>query len=109
MRYHIAEDKWGWAERLTGLVLIILAFALAFWVLTAVVAEAGSAGPNDMPRMLVVTGKLQWVTCAGPCCCGTLATTYQGHWYEGTYCKWFRPLRDGQTVHGRVYLQTLYR
>jgi len=95
--------------------LSLAAFAVAalLFVLLVSLADAapaaGTSTPNTLPRSISATGKLSTVTCAGPCCCGTLSARYMGHWYETTYCKWWRPLRTGQTVTARVYLQRTYR
>jgi len=54
-----------------------------------------------VPPTIRAAIELRNVYCAGPCCCGTGSAWYAGREYDTGvmgYCKWFRPLRDGQTV-----------
>lgn len=69
-------------------------------IVLCVAVLAVNAG-NSVPTSIVARVQLQGVSCAGPCCCGWAATLYRGHWYDTGvmgYCRWFRPLRDGQWV-----------
>jgi len=70
-------------------------------VLLALVVVAVNAGAYP-PYTIKVRGAIEDVYCYGPCCCGTLATVYHGAWYEGSYYKWFKTLRDGDIVTATV-------
>lgn len=74
--------------------LCVILAVLLLWAL-ADVADASSG----VPPTIHATVQLQSVYCAGPCCCGYAAIVYRGHYYDtGGYCKWFRPLANGQRV-----------
>lgn len=95
----------GWFGRLDKLLriaLICLALA-ALLILLALVAipvtEAAPAAERVPPGTRVtITGPAQNVACGLGCCCGYVQGVYHGETYGGAYCRWFRPLRDGQTV-----------
>jgi hypothetical protein len=100
MKHHTVEDRWGWIERITGALLIA---AVVCAVLLALSAGAASAG-SDTPYKVRTTGTLREVSCAGPCCCGTVTATIGHVRYEAIgYCKWFRTLRNGDTVRTMLY------
>ncbi len=102
--YRIVRDDWGAVERLTGAALIIAAIALTLLALSTCAAEAGTSGPA-LPRSIILTGPVEHVFCAGPCCCGQVEAVVRGHWYaDMSYCRWFRPLREGTIVTTRAGL-----
>ena len=101
MKHHTVEDRWGWIERITGALIIATVVAA---VLLAITASAASADSGDLPFKIRTSGKLSEVSCAGPCCCGTVTATIGHVRYEAIgYCKWFRPLRNGDTVRTMLY------
>ena len=81
---------------------LLAVLALASCLLTGPVASAAGDYP---PRTIRATVQLSSVYCAAGCCCGQAATIYRGHWYSTPrgYCKWFRPLREGQVVTTTLY------
>ncbi len=96
----------GWRGRLMGLV-ILLALALLIWLLSAGQGQAAPLGGHMPPATIWQAVALTDVYCAGPCCCAHPWTYYQGHLYDSGvmgYCKWFRPLRNGDVVTLRLYL-----
>lgn len=96
MKARIVKDDWGWVERITGALLLA---AVICAVLLALSAGAASADDGTLPYKVRTTGRLSEVSCAGPCCCGTVSTIIGHVRYEASgYCRWFRPLRNGQTV-----------
>ena len=61
---------------------------------------------GNPPPTLTVTAPIQHVYCGGPCCCGDVTVRYQGRYYgDPSYCRWFRPLKNGQLVTTRVWRQ----
>ena len=64
-------------------------------------------GADDaLPRKITVTAPVRYVNCAGPCCCGEVTVIYRGHYYGNpSYCRWFRPLTEGQNVTTTVTLR----
>lgn len=77
--------------------LIGLVVLLAFLFLFATSADAASGVPPTIKAAIT----LRNVNCAGPCCCGTGSAWYAGREYDTGivgYCKWFKPLHDGQVV-----------
>jgi len=102
--YRIIRDNWGAVERLTGAALIIAAIVLTLLALSTCAAEAAPgqapASDGDLPYRVTTTG-----TRAGPCCCGQVEAVVRGHWYaDMSYCRWFRPLREGTIVTTRAGL-----
>lgn len=87
-----------------ALLLLVLAVAAAH-----AAPAGGAAGPTTLPRSLTGSGQVQSVYCAGPVCCGSLVVRYQGYRYTAEYCRWFRPLRNGDSVSTTVYLQRVSR
>lgn len=86
----------------------VVCFAVAaLLILLALVAlpvtEAAPAADRVADRVapgtrVTITGPAQNVACGLGCCCGYVQGVYRGETYGGAYCRWFRPLRDGQTV-----------
>lgn len=102
MKHHTVEDRWSWFERITG-ALIIVAVVVA--LLLAITAASAGADSGDLPFKIRTSGKLSEVSCAGPCCCGTVSTIISHVRYEATgYCRWWpRTIRNGQTVTTMLY------
>jgi len=95
MKARIVKDDWGWIERITGALLLAAVICAVLLALSAGAASADGATPYKIRT----TGRLSEVNCAGPCCCGTVSTIIGHVRYEASgYCRWFRPLRNGQTV-----------
>jgi hypothetical protein len=86
--------------RRTGYFLIsMFLFAAAIYLLAVLLAEAAPAAGGNPPLSIYVAAPLTGVNCAGPCCCGDLWAVYRGHRYgRASFCRWFRPLREGQIV-----------
>lgn len=69
--------------------------ALSLLLLSAAITEAGVIAPKVIHSVGIVSD----VNCIGPCCCGTVYKVYQGWYYERfSYCRWFKPLKDGDRV-----------
>jgi len=104
MKHRIIRDNWGTVERITGALLLAAVICAVLLALSAGAADAGTAGPA-LPRSIILTGPVQHVYCAGPCCCGQVEAVHRGHWYaDMSYCRWFRPLREGTIVTTRAGL-----
>lgn len=100
MKHHTVEDRWGWIERITGALIIVAVVVALLLAITAASAGADSGTPYKVRT----TGRLSEVSCAGPCCCGTVSTIISHVRYEAIgYCKWFRTLRNGDTVRTMLY------
>jgi hypothetical protein len=81
----------------------LAAAVLCAALLWPAVVHAGAGEP--LPRTLRVTAPLSYVSCSGPCCCGEVTVRKYGRYYgDASYCRWFRPLRDGQLVTTTVSL-----
>ena len=75
-------------------------------VITLSVAAPASAGTKP-PARIRVTAPVHSVYCWLGCCCGTVEASYAGHYYDTgaqLYCRWFRPLTDGQLVTATLTL-----
>lgn len=69
--------------------------ALSLLLLSAAITEAGVIAPKVIHSVGIVSD----VNCIGPCCCGTVYKVYQGWYYERfSYCRWFKPLKNGDRV-----------
>lgn len=80
---------------------------LAALVLFLVLSCGAAAADRYPPRRIAVDAPVHAVYCLGPCCCGSVEATYRGHYYDAGakgYCRWFRPLRDGQVVRATLTL-----
>lgn len=89
-----------WANDRSVTMSFIRATALALLIVFAAYAPVAAAGDYP-PRTIRAAVRLSSVRCAAGCCCGQGATIYRGYWYTTGvkgYCRWFRTLRDGQTV-----------
>lgn len=89
------------------LVIVALALGLASVGPGASSVTAGGGDGEDVPRVITVNAPVQRVYCSMGCCCGSVSVRYHGHWYDTGprgFCRWFRPLRDGQIVRARVWL-----
>lgn len=81
-------------------VALLLMAAAVFW---PAAAFAGDGEP--LPEFITVYAPVTNVACLGPCCCGDVTVMYRYHWYGNpSYCRWFRPLRDGQQVRATLRL-----
>jgi hypothetical protein len=87
-----------WFARLDpALRVAVICFAVvALLIVLALVALPADAA--DGPAVVTIRGPVQHVSCGLGCCCGLVQGTYQGRTYGGAYCRWFRPLREGETV-----------
>lgn len=106
--------RWFWRQ--DPLVRIMLLCAIGFVVLVflalvalpAVHAEPAPAPDPGYqpPASITVSVRLTDVYCSGPCCCGAVQATYHNHLYDRQlgYCRWFRPLRNGQVVTTTLWL-----
>ena len=86
------------ADRLAKVLTWAVLFILALVVVFAVVKH--SEASSDVPPTLRAAVRVTGVYCSMGCCCGTAQTVYMGHWYDRPlgYCRWFRQLREGETV-----------
>lgn len=94
-----------WNHLAPSLRIALAAFALAALLILCGLVLNANAASDYPPRSITVPVTLTNVVCKAGCCCGLAATVYRGHWYSTPrgYCKWFRPLRNGQTVTTTLY------
>ena len=80
--------------------------ALALVLLMGLGVGSASAGSNP-PKRITVNAALHSVYCGLGVCCGAAEAFYQGHYYDTGargYCRWFRPLAEGQVVRATLTL-----
>jgi hypothetical protein len=84
-----------------------LSIALAVLALALLLATRSAAAGGDPPRYITVRAPVRGVVCAVGVCCGVVEATYRGHTYDAGprgYCRWLRPLGEGQLVTARLRL-----
>lgn len=109
------QPRWRWFSRQDPLVKLFLVCLIAFLVLAILalvalpVVEGAPAGDDGYPpASITATVPVRGVVCKLGCCCGSVSLVYMGHWYDRPlgYCRWFRPLRNGDLVTTTLYLHT---
>lgn len=95
-------------DPLLKIALVLFAIAAVLILLFGLVfpAAAEPAAGYAPPASIVAPVRLTNVYCTGPCCCGQAQLVYRGYWYDRPlgYCRWFRPLVEGQVVTTTLWL-----
>lgn len=90
-----------------GTVWTALRLAVAGLVLIIGLAALPASAGSNPPRRITVYAPVHSVWCNLGVCCGAVDAMYAGHYYDAGprgYCRWFRPLAEGQVVRATLTL-----
>lgn len=84
----------------------VAGLVLGLLVLSTPARAAVPAGGSQPPASITAAVPVTSVYCSLGVCCGATQVIYRGHWYDRPrgYCRWFRPLTDGQIVTTTLWL-----